>query len=161
MLQPSVIRAQAGTPASIENDASDQSRRCARQNSYVRRTNNSMLAMLKCCPARLQGLGVRCCKTASSSTTSGIATAAAWDPDDYMHSYDSDDYDDSTYFQLHTRRKASRQQAQTLLFKTSADRDRQKSQEKRKVTAHSARVSILSRTCCSHRTFDCRTQPQC
>ena len=76
--------------------------------------------------------------TASSSSRESSSSSPAadgiWDPDDYMHSYDSDDYDDATYIQLQSKRVLPRQQAPSMLFETSADRKKSKTSRIRKVS---------------------------
>ncbi|KAA6424385.1 MAG: hypothetical protein FRX49_05597 [Trebouxia sp. A1-2] len=64
--------------------------------------------------------------------SSSSSAAAAWDPDDYMHSYDSDDYDDATYFQLQPKRVLPQQQVMRMLFETSADRKKLRTSRIRK-----------------------------
>lgn len=51
-----------------------------------------------------------------------------------MHSYDSDDYDDATYFQLQPKRVLPQQQVMRMLFETSADRKKLRTSRIRKVS---------------------------
>ena len=60
-----------------------------------------------------------------------------------MNSYDSDDYDESTYYDLQSKRDSAKQRAPRRLFDTAADRRIQEAQGQRKVT-HS-----WEDTCCA------------
>lgn len=51
-----------------------------------------------------------------------------------MNSYDSDDYDESTYYDLQSKRDRAKHQASRRLFDTAADRRIQEAQGQRKVT---------------------------
>lgn len=88
--------------------------------------------------------------TASSDEESSSSISSApelWDPDEYMQSYDSDDYDDATYFQLQSKRVLPQHQAPKKLFETSADRRSRRSKQIRKVpatAAHSGNNSKLA-----------------
>ena len=70
---------------------------------------------------------------AYSPLRSTLCPATGWDPDDYMNSYDSDDYDDATYFQLQSRRECIQHTVPQQLFTTSADRRTAAAQGQRKV----------------------------
>lgn len=51
-----------------------------------------------------------------------------------MNSYDSDDYDESSYFELKSRRDDTKHQIPKQLFSTAADRRVLEAQGQRKVT---------------------------
>ncbi|KAL3154363.1 hypothetical protein ABBQ32_013842 [Trebouxia sp. C0010 RCD-2024] len=70
-------------------------------------------------------------RVCASATRDG-AIPGIWDPDDYMQSYDSDDYDNATYFQLRRCRAAALQKSPKLLFETGADRREKTEKQKRK-----------------------------
>lgn len=82
-----------------------------------------------------------CCKVsarsggqAANTRTPGSGNVHShWDPDDYMNSYDSDDYDDSTYFELQSKRGSTKHQVSQRLFNTAADRRLLEAQGQRKV----------------------------
>lgn len=74
------------------------------------------------CQANCKASAKKGSDAVTSSATSTSHTQSQWDPDDYMNSYDSDDYDDSTYFELQSKRGSTKQQAQKRLFNTAADR---------------------------------------
>ena len=61
-----------------------------------------------------------------------------------MNSYDSDDYDESTYYDLQSKRDGVKHQALRRLFDTAADRRIQEAQGQRKVTYSSGT------TCCDY-----------
>ena len=68
----------------------------------------------------------------ANSIPNGVASGS-WDPDEYMQSYDSDDYDDATYFQLHSLRVTAQRQSPRMLFDTAADRQEKQVKQRRKV----------------------------
>lgn len=74
----------------------------------------------------------------ANSIPNGVASAS-WDPDEYMQSYDSDDYDDATYFQLHSLRVTSQRLSPRMLFETAADRQEKKVKQRRKVRIRTVR----------------------
>jgi len=133
-LQLAASRSKAGINASTEQCICKGGRRYVGQQELImlKPTAFTFEAMMSL--SVLQSTNTRTTQLNSRETTSSSTTPGIWDPDEYMQSYDSDDYDEATYLQLQSKRGIPQYEEPRVLFETAADRRNRKSKESRKVS---------------------------
>ena len=139
-LQPATGRIKPGRKTGTDRDALRMIRRYGALTAFILaepRFGSSTFTPTSLDPCRnlFQRGNTKLTVTCSSGTASVSASAVttSWDPDEYMQSYDSDDYDDASYLQLQSKRVVCQHQAPQQLFETAADRRSRKSKEMRQV----------------------------